>query len=220
MLACGHDSGYAPFLGQFAADNQFAGRITLLQGASPFPTGISNLGFKTTRFTSIFNEQMLPATWANLAGAASRGQEVIRTTAEANTGSNGGTEMTMAPVSTHRESWTGWAMPEVQSERLGPVIKDQNGWRIDKQLSVNSMILEKMKKKKLCYFLFLRGECTHRSCSSHHYHPTLSATEYDALWTLARQGKCRASARAGQDNRNDCSDAMCVYGHGGSGGDE
>lgn len=219
VLACGHDSGYAPFLGQFAADSQFSGRMTLLQGLSPFPSEISNLGFKTTRFTSIFNEQTPPATWANRAGAASRGQDIIRTTAEGNTRINGVVAATMAPTLTHRESGRGWVRPEVQSERLGPVVKDQNGWRIDKPLSVNSETLEKMKKKNLCYFLFLRGECILRSCSRYHHHATLSPTEYDALWTLARHGKCYARARAGQDNRQDCSDAMCVYSHG-RGGDE
>jgi hypothetical protein len=54
MLACCHDSGYAPFLGQFVADKSTLERITLLEG-SPAPPSIKGLGFKkVTQFLSVF----------------------------------------------------------------------------------------------------------------------------------------------------------------------
>lgn len=54
MLACCHDSGYAPFLGQFVADKSIEERITLLVG-SPATPRIKQLGFKrVTHFRSVF----------------------------------------------------------------------------------------------------------------------------------------------------------------------
>ncbi|KAJ0136986.1 putative RNA-binding protein [Fusarium oxysporum f. sp. albedinis] len=54
MLACCHDSGYAPFLGQFVADKSIEERITLLIG-SPAASPIKQLGFKcVTHFRSMF----------------------------------------------------------------------------------------------------------------------------------------------------------------------
>jgi hypothetical protein len=54
MLACCHDSGYAPFLGQFAADRSTQERITLLFGSAAAPS-IKKLGFKNaTQFRSVF----------------------------------------------------------------------------------------------------------------------------------------------------------------------
>ncbi|KAK1240176.1 hypothetical protein MKX08_007618 [Trichoderma sp. CBMAI-0020] len=59
VVACGHDTGYAPFLGQFVGDKQVAERITLLEG-TPLPAVIQHLGLKKTRFTSVFNETLRP----------------------------------------------------------------------------------------------------------------------------------------------------------------
>ncbi|EXK76390.1 hypothetical protein FOQG_18869 [Fusarium oxysporum f. sp. raphani 54005] len=54
MLACCHDSGYAPFLGQLVADKSIEERITLLIG-SPAASPIKQLGFKcVTHFRSVF----------------------------------------------------------------------------------------------------------------------------------------------------------------------
>ena len=68
ILACGHDSGYAPFLGQFFGEG-FAGRITLLEGGSKFPPAIKQLGLETTSFSSLFHD-VVPAVLAVPTGPA------------------------------------------------------------------------------------------------------------------------------------------------------
>lgn len=215
MVACGHDTGYAPFLGQFAANRRVAERITLLEGGSPFPIEIKSLGFRTTRFVSLFNEQAQPATWASSA-RPTMGRETAETNSKGNSNVEGPVAVVSRQVMGSRTPSGRLHKLEVQSGRLGPVLKDEKGWRIDKPLSVGAAVVDRIKKAHLCNFLYLRGECA-KSCQRNHDYRPLSDEEYDALWLLARQGWCYVSRKAGQDVNNDCSDAMCIYGHGGRG---
>lgn len=212
MLACGHDSGYAPFLGQFVGDKQVAERITLLEG-SPFPAAIRDLGLKKTQFASVFNTAARPAVSIGFPGPAwGRGGVMSTVSAPlANQGGNVGRPMAI-----------GWREPgtpfkgynlQAQSDRLGPVLTDISGHRVDKPLQVNEVVVERIKKGKLCYYLFLRGECVSEKCDRNHVHRPLTDEEFDALWWLARQGQCFKSRKANRDGGNDCSDEMCVYGH-------
>ncbi|KAJ4175837.1 hypothetical protein NW755_014737 [Fusarium falciforme] len=172
MLACCHDSGYAPFLGQFVADKSALERITLLVG-SPAAPSIRKLGFKhVTQFRSVFTF----------------------------TGSQEGTYSSVQGGQVFS-----YAVPPRQFARLGP-ISANNGRRADPPLSVEQQLVERMKRLNLCSWLFLRGEC--RGCPRNHRHPPLSDVEFDALWYIARQGRCF------KDRRDGCSDAKCIYGHG------
>jgi hypothetical protein len=102
---------------------------------------------------------------------------------------------------------------QAQSGRLGPVSTDISGRRVDKALQVDKVIVERIKKGVLCYYLFLRGECVSEKCDRNHIHRPLMDDEFDALWSLARQGSCYKSQKATRPGRNNCLDALCVYGH-------
>lgn len=53
LLACCHDGGYVPFLGQLVGDQSVFERITLIEGDFVAPA-FQQLNFKTTRFPSVF----------------------------------------------------------------------------------------------------------------------------------------------------------------------
>ncbi|KAL7924344.1 hypothetical protein ACQKWADRAFT_286485 [Trichoderma austrokoningii] len=197
VVACGHDTGYAPFLGQFVGDKQVAQRITLLEG-TPLPAAIKNLGLKKIRFPSVFNEVTQPtvsprpaagSSWSSVAAVDSEPKSSVPVT----------------PLSGYRNT-------KAKSERLGPIVKDDSGRRVDRPLQVKAAIVDRIRVKSLCYYLFLRGECVMPSCSRNHFHPPLSNDEFDALWSLSRQNGCYAHRKADRTG-SDCSDVMCVYGH-------
>lgn len=99
--------------------------------------------------------------------------------------------------------------PKAKWERLGPIQYDERGRRIDWPLPVDDAVAKSLKKEKLCFFLYLRGECKLPRCQLHNRHKTLSDAEFDALWSLARQSQCYTSKRG-----ENCLDEKCVYGHG------
>ncbi|KAM0452695.1 hypothetical protein ACHAPV_009314 [Trichoderma viride] len=200
VVACGHDTGYAPFLGQFVGDKQVAERITLLEG-TPLPAVIKNLGLKKTRFTSVFNEVTQPVESSRSVGSS------WSSVAEANrpTDSEPRWSVPVAPLSGYRN-------PKAKADRLGPIMTDDSGRRVDRPLQVKAAIVERIKIKSLCYYLFLRGECVMSSCFRNHFHQPLSNEEFDALWSLSRQNGCYTHRKADRTG-SDCSDVMCVYGH-------
>jgi hypothetical protein len=213
VLAYGHDSGYALFLGQFVGDKQVAERITLLEG-SPFPAAIRDLGLKKTRFTSVFNTVTQPAVSTGLPGSAGGRGGVISTVPAPLTGRGGDVGRPMAIGRRVPETpFKGYHNRQAQSDKLGPVLTDTSGRRVDKPLQVNEVVVERIKKGILCYYLFLRGECVSEKCDRNHAHRPLLNDEFYALWWLARQGQCFKSRKANRDSGNDCSDEMCVYGH-------
>lgn len=203
VLACGHDDGYAPWLGQFVGDKKVAGRITLVEG-NPFPAKMRNLGLKTTQFPSIFNNAVPQTPWktpprmqANSSGASSQNGSNAQPSGE-------GAAEVKSPAGTN---------PTALSDRLGPVIFDDSGRRIDKPLHVDKAALARIRKASLCYYYYLRGQCT-TSCQRNHIYRTLTDEEFDALWDQARQGRCSRSRKADKKGVEDCCDALCVYGHG------
>lgn len=200
MLACGHDSGYAPFLGQFAGDEHVAKRITLVEG-TPFPSEINRLGLRKTQFSSVFGMVSLltvkDTAWTLPGAPVSRNSGIRRPLIG---------ERALSPHI--------YRNPKAQSNRLGPLTKDQGGRRVDKKLDVDEAVKERMKKSDLCFHLFLRGECSlQRRCARNHEHRPLTDEEFDAVWALARQGRCYADRDPGRD----CADVMCIYGHGNTG---
>jgi hypothetical protein len=96
--------------------------------------------------------------------------------------------------------------PLVNSSRLGPIVRDKKGKRIDRPLSVSPDILDTMRKHKFCYWYFLRNECK-QTCKKEHRRAS-THEEFDAVWFLARSGLC-AQVRNGLE----CNDPKCIYGH-------
>jgi hypothetical protein len=213
VLACGHDSGYAPFLGQFVGDKRVVERVTLLEG-SPFPTAIRELGLKKTQFTSVFNPVTQPAVSTGLPRPASGRSGVISTVPATLTGRGGDVGR---PIAIGRRAPETPFKPlcnrQAQSDKLGPVLMGTSGRRVDKPLQVNEMVFERIKRGDLCYYFYLRGECISEKCERNHAHRPLKDDEFEALWSLARQGLCKQRRKADRDGDNDCSDEMCVYGH-------
>ncbi|KZL68743.1 ccch zinc finger protein [Colletotrichum incanum] len=191
VVACGYDTGYAPFLGQLVGDKKIANRITLLEGP-PFPLAIRKLGLKTTRFSSVFQEE------PHLA----HGQGSI--VSDVNT---------ISAVRPPFASFSGWRNPKAQFWRLAPVVRNEAGRRVDKALLVDDATVERIQAKNLCFFLFLRGECKINGFHRNHHHQELTDNEFDALWYVARKGRCKKSQKADAGGV-DCSDERCVYGHG------
>lgn len=197
VLACGHDSGYAPLLGQFAGEGA-ASRITLLEG-SKFPLAIGQLGLETAKFGSLFHDVPVPAVLAAPTGPA--WGRLARNGATPDCGSNTGS---LIRPSIHED-------PKAKWQRLGPIQYDERGRRVDRPLPVDDTVVESLKRGGLCYFLYLRGECKKLSnCPRDHRHKTLSDAEFDALWSLARQSRCWYGKNKGEN----CPDEKCVYGHG------
>ena len=211
MLACGHDSGYAPFLGQFVGDKQAAERITLLEG-SPFPAAIRDLSLKRTRFDSVFNTVTQPVASGNLVKAPlRRGTSSTMTTTLSSHGDSLNSPIKRAPA-TKGSPLIRYHNTLAMSDRLGPVLKDQGGRRVDRPLQVNPEVMEGLRGQSLCFRLFLRGECALGKCQRGHVHQPLTSDEFDALWALARQSQCHKSRRA-RNLSGECSDAKCVYSH-------
>ena len=95
-----------------------------------------------------------------------------------------------------------------KSQRFGPILRNAEGKRVDRSLSVDQDLVNRLEKFGLCYYLFLRGECRDNMCKRNHQRRPLDDREWNALWLLARKGRCFKA-------RRDifCDDAMCVYSH-------
>ena len=206
VLACGHDGGYAPWLGQFVGDKCAAERMILVEG-NPFPIKMRNLGLRTVRLDSVFNNAPQSAVFAGPAW----GQ--ISTSVQkpiAGHDNNPRRQNTTGPVE------LGGLVrlnPKAQSDRLGPVLTGRDGRRIDKALHVDKEIADRIRRGQLCHYFYLRGKCV-TNCQQNHLHRALTNEEFDALWSQARQGRCSLSRKVDREGGDDCSDAMCIYGHG------
>lgn len=103
---------------------------------------------------------------------------------------------------------TGFSNTAALSDRLGPVIRNGKGKRIDKILDVDitSPYLGVIRQHRLCAWFYLRGRCD--GCDRNHRVPPLNARESDYLWYITRQGLCHNSRKG-----KDCDDPKCLYGH-------
>lgn len=100
--------------------------------------------------------------------------------------------------------------PVNNSGRLRPILRNSAGKRIDKVLTVDVSLVQEARKHNLCSWHYLRADCQVSSCKRNHIYPKpLSQGQYDAQWTVARQGLCHR-LRKGRD----CDDDQCIYGHG------
>lgn len=98
--------------------------------------------------------------------------------------------------------------PAALTARLGPVLRNDTGQRVDKILGVdpNTPYMNFLRQANLCGWYYLRGKCN--GCDRNHTPPPLQAREFDCLWFLARHGLC---FKVRKDK--DCDDAKCIYGH-------
>ena len=184
ILGCGHDAGYAPFLEHFAGDRVVRERITLLEGSKVQPK-IRALGFEhTIRFETVFD--VLKVLEGSTSISPSRSSASI---------------MGPSPPFLHYS-----VQVQELSERLGPVLRDSKGKRIDKELKVDSSLVNIMRARNLCAWFYLRGEC--KGCPRIHSVDILEGRNYDALWMVSRRGACN-KIRKGKD----CDDDRCIYGH-------
>jgi len=184
LLACCHDMGYIPVLRQYAAHPSSAERITLAAGESIYP-GMANLGLRTTtQFASLFSPNGLPPR-APASLLAINKAITISLLSDENLVSN--------------------------VNRLRPVLKNDAGRRIDKELSVDEGLAQALKKRNLCNWHYLRADCKSAGTTCKHGHGyarPLNRREYDALWFLSRQAPCYRNRKGGV-----CEDDKCIYGH-------
>ncbi|KAH6664527.1 hypothetical protein B0J14DRAFT_661436 [Halenospora varia] len=193
LLACCGDSGYLPVLRQHAAKQAYLERLTLLSVGSARPK-MCDLGFPTTfAFEPLFNQ--VSGTRKVAPSNAARARKLSSPTI-------------IAPPDIK-------AGPLVQfevenSKRLGPILRNVAGKRIDQLLSVNLENLERLRKKNLCSWHYLRSDCVNKSCRKGHGYPKpISTEDFEALWVIARVGKCHKVRKTG-----DCEDRLCFYSHG------
>lgn len=172
-----------------------------------FPLAIRELGLKTTRFTSIFDLVSQPSRSGTLPEPG-RGRSVTTSTVLPHATDRG----SKLAGPTQGTSYQRYRNRLAQSHRLAPVLKDTSGCRVDRLLQVNDGVVKRLKELHLCYYLFLRGECS-GNCDRNHQHRALADNEFDALWSLARKGQCYQHQRANREADKDCTDELCIYGH-------
>ncbi|KAL8991424.1 MAG: hypothetical protein Q9169_007871 [Polycauliona sp. 2 TL-2023] len=126
LLGVSHDSGYVPFLEKFVANASVRDRVTLLEGHQVNPA-IRNLGFtRSVNFPSVFGPVWTPSAH----GIANH-------------------PLPPKPVNASRATKGPFHLAAVDSSRLGPVIKNEQGQRIDKYLDVNFGTVQAFLKKNI-----------------------------------------------------------------------
>jgi hypothetical protein len=194
MLACCHDSGYVPVLRQYAAQSSYSERITLLS-AGLVRSDIRALGFRsTTAFEPLFCSPRALQPTADVKDRQPSLDNIQHT----------------LDLITSEASSQAKEKPVNNSGRLRPILRNSAGKRIDKILSVDVSLVQEIRKHNLCSWHYLRADCQVTSCKRNHIYPRpLSPGEYDAQWTVARQGLCYSLRKGG-----DCDDDQCMYSHG------
>lgn len=200
LLGVSHDSGYVPFLQEFASDKSLWERITLLEGDYTHTT-IERLGFvRRLKIGTLFVSSSTPSTHpinSNQRPAPQSTSIEPRTTE-------------LMPTQQRPQQNTNPSPPRgppyrlsaVELSRLRPVLKDDQGRRFDKPLHIDTGIL-KVYNKRLCPQLYLKGYC--QGCGKDHSWPWALAThDYDNLWLSTRRDPCPMA---------NCCDPACVLGH-------
>ncbi|KAL9034242.1 MAG: hypothetical protein Q9180_005515, partial [Flavoplaca navasiana] len=134
---------------KFVANESVRNRVTLLEGYQVSPA-IRSLGFKRkVRFPSVFAPGWTPI------AQNSASQAQIPT-----------------PVTASRATKGPFQCSAVDASRLGPIMKNGQGKRMDKYLSVDPGTVQALMEKNLCTWLFLKGFCA--GCERNHAHPPLN----------------------------------------------
>lgn len=199
ILGACHDSGYAQPLGEFASDASKRERITLLHGTNIHPS-IADLGF-----TNRLELETVFAPHRVTAGQPSHSPPLVIPGAASNAraGRGSGTVLITSPGGNEMIN------PAPLSERLGPVLHDDNGKRLDKKLRVDSSsrYVKVLHENKFCAYYYLRGKCN-GECGRNHVPAPLNAREFDDLWYVARSVLCYKTKKG-----KDCDDPLCVRSH-------
>ncbi|KAK8057394.1 hypothetical protein PG996_011331 [Apiospora saccharicola] len=142
MLACGHDNGYAPFLGHFVANKQVAERITLIKGRNQLPADIQKLEPKTAQFDTVFKGlDPVAATSPNVVGTVwGRTTAALKpaahlTSTEEHPNDVAGQGLGRPPISRAQSSMV---------PRLPPLIRDER--RSDKAPGMDQVVVERVRK--------------------------------------------------------------------------
>lgn len=200
LLGVSHDSGYVPFLQDFASDKSLWKRITLLEGDYTH-MAIDRLGFvRRLKIETLFVSSSTPS----IHPINPVQQPAPRST------STEPKKPTPTPTPQRQQHHTNPAPPRsppfilspVDFSRLRPILSDGHGRRIDKPLHIDRGLLL-VHNKQLCPQLYLKGYCP--GCGKDHSLPwPLGTHDYDNLWLSARQDTCP---------RADCHNPTCILGH-------
>ncbi|KAK4691230.1 hypothetical protein P7C71_g5723, partial [Lecanoromycetidae sp. Uapishka_2] len=158
---------------EFAANVSKRERITLLHGTK-IHASIAGLGFKRfLRLETVFAPHGASAIQASRPSSLT----IPGIAFNANNGSSPGGST--APTSGPK----GYVNPAPLSERLGPIIRDDAGKRLDKKLNndIGSGYLNVLRENKFCAYYYLRGRCN-GGCGKNHVPAPLKAKEFDNLW--------------------------------------
>lgn len=166
---------------KFASDESIRNRITLLEGYQAHAR-IRDLGFRRiVKFATVFISA--PGSAAQSVGTQSK-----------------------PSLKGHQVGKGPFTITAVDPGKLGPMLKNKEGKRVDKPLAVDPSLVQAIKKKNLCGWLFLKGHCS--GCDRNHTHAPLSNVEQEALWVVARQGSCHTHRKG-----KFCDEPLCIYGH-------
>ncbi|KAL2857001.1 hypothetical protein BJX68DRAFT_229908 [Aspergillus pseudodeflectus] len=218
FLGCSDESPYSQTLEDTLADLELLGRVSLIEGI-PFGKNLDSLKahYRFTRFPSLFRESKITPVWTPWKAAVATKPRSLLTPSPnpqaaplSRTSSNITTASNSAPITTPASSHSGDDFQLVRSKPTSsrPKIVERNkyGQRVDR-LDIQSIPREevnRIKKLKLCNYLFLQGECPNENC--HHDHSRkLTKNELQTLTAVARMTPCRYGL--------ECDDPECMYGH-------
>ncbi|KAL2819127.1 hypothetical protein BJX63DRAFT_382445 [Aspergillus granulosus] len=219
FLGCSDESPYVQTLEDTLADMKLLGRVSLIEGI-PFGKKLEALKahYRSTRFPDLFRDSKITPVWTPWKAAVATKPRSLLTPSPnphaaaplSRTSSNITTASNSAPVlSTPPSSHSGDDFQLVRSKLTSrPKIVERNkyGQRVDR-LDIQSIPREevnRIKKLKLCNYLFLQGECPNDNC--HHDHSRkLTKSELQTLTAVARMTPCRYGL--------ECDDPECMYGH-------
>lgn len=213
MLICCHDGGYVPVLRPYAAQEHLLKRITLVSAGGIYPQ-IASLGFRqTARFEPLFSATGSPKPAPTVRFALPEPEEEkVRPSPVLTDRSIWGTYGKISPA--EREANQSQPSPVLatpttpandfiprprgvenfvaNADRLGPVLRNSAGQRMDKKLSCSTYDerVQRIRNLSLCSWHYLRSDHPVTSCKRSHdvMQRPLSSHDYDALWLVTREG--------------------------------
>lgn len=212
ILGVIHDTGYKPFLNEYAAEPSIQSRVTLLEGDN-LNKSMRNLGFSRPllKWDNVFarsgaaphHHRHSPAH-----NAASANNRVVVV------GGHDERPVSAPPhhAATHKPRDDAnpprFVNSQCRCHRLRPA-RDAKGERVDRSLAVDPSepYLDALRENNLCGWYYLRGECR-GACGKNHVPRPLSEHEFDRLWFLCRGGGCFKYAKG-----KGCDDERCIYRH-------
>ncbi|KAL2063045.1 hypothetical protein VTL71DRAFT_6117 [Oculimacula yallundae] len=222
MLLCCHDAGYVPVLRPYSVKPTLCQKITLVSTGGIYHS-MAALGFRST---NIF-EPLFSATGSSMvvdrASLQLSTRPVPAETPQTNVGQASPAERSpvhgqTSPTGANAKTESQLPRPigkenlVANADRLGPVLRDSAGKRVDKKLPFGTYDeqVQRIRNMNLCGWHYLRSDHNVATCKrSHDKLPRpLSSDDYDALWAVTRIGLCHRVRTGG-----DCDDVLCIYRH-------